>query len=229
VRYAGTGSGGGTLSIARSGDRFAPDGVLMRALMPMASAPGKETNSVLIEARWSPVHRAFESLAGRSELLGTTEVSMSIGSSGYRVVGPGQFHEQVQQRPRFVAPFVYATLRGRGLSCIAIKTVEAARGFAVRGAGSAPIEVTAIEVTPPAPHRELRILLEDGGVLEGSVEATYRYTNRIFDDERQASVVRGTLGGEPISGCINDFLSERITYQRASHQTALGRDADQDP
>jgi hypothetical protein len=212
---SGEGEQHAVLRIARLGPRLMPRAATLSARLPLRAltdAESKEAEIVELEATWQPRHAVFESLTGRSEALGVTEATLRLPGAQEEVRGFGHFHEQHQEQPRFTTPFVYATLRGVRFSCIAIRSRGADRGFAVREPGSPPVAIAKIGIGPPASTRRLRLELADGSVLLGVLEATYRYTNRLFGVERQASVVRGQVGGEPVSGCVNDFLAGELEY-----------------
>jgi hypothetical protein len=223
VRYEG-GSGEANmrahLGVVRTGPRLAPRSVTLTArlpLRPVAAAGGEESVTVAPEvaelaATWQPRHAVFESLTGRSEVLGATEATLRLGGAERSVRGFGHFHEQHQEQPRFTTPFVYATLRGVRFSCIAIRSRGADRGFAVREPGSQPVAISTIGIGPLGDTRRLRLELADGNTLLGRLDATYRYTNELFGVERKASIVRGEVGGEPVSGCVNDFLEGELDY-----------------
>jgi hypothetical protein len=165
-----------------------------------------------LAATWQPRHAVFESLTGRSEVLGATEATLRLGGDERSMRGFGHFHEQHQERPRFTTPFVYATLRGVRFSCIAIRSRGADRGFAAHEPGSQPVAISRIGIGPPGDTRRLRLELADGSTLLGRLEVTYRYTNTLFGVVRRASIVRGEVGGEPVTGCVNDFLEGELDY-----------------
>jgi hypothetical protein len=224
ARYEGSSGEGerrADLRIVRVGPRLAPRTVRLTARLPLVPAPlagGDDSSRVKppgvaeLQAVWQPRHSVFESLTGRSEALGVTEATLRLAGAEKPVRGFGHFHEQHQERPRFTTPFVYCTLRGVRFSCIAIRSRGADLGFAVREPGSQPVAIARIGIGPPGEKRGLRLELADGGVLVGSLDATYRYTNELFGVLRQASIVRGEVGGEPVSGCVNDFLEGEIEY-----------------
>lgn len=226
ARYEGA-SGAGErrahLRVVRSGPRLQPRTVTLAArlpLLPLAPAgepaqpgsPELAPEVVEVQATWQPRHAVFESLTGRSEALGVTDTTLRLDSGQKLVRGFGHFHEQHQEQPRFTTPFVYATLRGVRFSCIAIRSRGADRGFAVREPGSPAVAIQRLGISPPGTSRRVRLELADGSVLLGLLEATYRYTNTLFGVVRQASVVRGEIGGEPVSGCVNDFLEGELEY-----------------
>jgi hypothetical protein len=214
---SGSGEEQASLAIVRSGSRLSPRGATLSARWPMRSVVGQASEPagatwVALQASWQPRHPVFESLTGRSEALGVTEAKLRFEEREVSVRGFGHFHEQHQEAPRFTTPFVYATLRGVRFSCVAMRSRGADRGFAVRDPGSPPIAISKLGISPPGESRRLRLELADGSVLLGMLEATYRYTNPLFGVTRQASVVRGEVGGEPVTGCVNDFLESELEY-----------------
>ena len=209
-------AGGASLEIVRTGPRLAPSEAVLAARVPLRRAGPTEDASKLavaeLRASFRPRHPVFESLGGRSELLGITEAMLRLEGAEVPLRGFGHFHEQNQEQPRFTTPFVYATLRGVRFSCIAIRSRGADRGFAVREPGAPAVALANIGIGPPGATRRLRLELADGDVLLGRLEATYRYTNTLFGVVRQASIVRGEVGGEPVTGCVNDFLEGQLEY-----------------
>lgn len=216
VRYSGTSgqdvAGGASIELSRSGPRLAPKEAGLAARLPLRiSRPSGDASKLAVaelHATFRPRHPVFESLTGRSEVLGATEATLQLAGDEVPLRGFGHFHEQHQEGPRFTTPFTYASLRGVRFSCIAIQSRGARgadRGFAVREPGSPAVAISKIEIGEPADSRRLRLELADGSVRLGMLSATYRYTNALFGVERQASVVRGEVGGEPVTGCVNDF------------------------
>jgi hypothetical protein len=213
VRYSGTSgqgvAGGASIEILRSGARLAPKEAGLTARLPLRiSRPSGDASRLDVadlRATFRPRYPVFESLTGRSEVLGVTEATLQLAGDEVPLRGFGHFHEQHQDAPRFTTPFTYATLRGVSFSCIALQSRGTDRGFAVREPGSPAVAIAKIEIGPPADSRRLRLELADGSVRLGMLRATYRYTNPLFGVERQASVVSGEVGGEPVTGCVNDF------------------------
>jgi hypothetical protein len=166
---------------------------------------------VEMDVSFTPTAAAVSNLDGRSEVLGVGQATVTIGTRSWRLAGGSQFHEQVQTAPRFTAPFTYGTLRGDRAGTIFIRGAKGARGHWIEGDTTEPID--RIELSPPGSART--IVIHTGDRLRtGSLHTVYDYSIALPSGYRPGSVVAGQIDGVPVSGCVNDFLLDRLDYDR---------------
>lgn len=168
---------------------------------------------VRLTGTFEPAHDSVSSLSGRTEVLGRVEAELTVDGATTSLRARGHFHEQVRSTPRWVAPFCYATLRGPGVHSVAIKLARGAVGFLLRGDEAS--KVTEVEIDAPAPSaasRRVVLHLEGGEKVAGTYHDSYVYSVPIGEVRRRGSVVRGELAGVKVSGCVNDYLPERLEY-----------------
>lgn len=214
VSYRSEG-GWSSLTVERSGTLDALRSVLARGTFAMHDSrhaphgPGPLT--VGIEATFTPQTRTVSNLAGRSEVLGRVAARITIGKHLFDLAGFGQYHEQVQTEPRFTAPFTYATLRGERAGAVFIRGMRAARGHWVEANRATSIE--RVELSPPGSERTVR-LHEGQRILEGVLRTQYDYTIAVGSRTRPGTLVSGKIDGWPVSGCMNDFMVDQLTFER---------------
>ena len=160
---------------------------------------------LVVDATFTPhgVLPGAGNLPGRTEEHGTVRVRASWPGGGLDLEALGQWHEQHQDAPRFQVPFTYLTVRGAGLSLVAIVGPKASGGI-VRRKGEG-LRATAVRIAAPADERELVADLDDGSTLIGLLRTTHRYSVPIGDRRRPGTLVTGTLDGTPVSGCANHW------------------------
>ena len=201
----------------RIGERLQPSRCRIEAnvLAHRAAHPdhGPGTVPLRVEATFVPGHEPVSSLAGRSEVLGAVEGSLRLGEKTLHLETLGHFHEQVRDTPRWRAPFCYATIRGANVYSVAIKLEQGAVGFVVRDDETA--RVTDFEIEAPSNERAGRsavLVLEGGERVSCRYRDAHVYSVPIDDVRRRGSLVAGTMSDVAVSGCINDYLPERLSY-----------------
>jgi hypothetical protein len=208
----------GAVRIERLGDRSAPGRctIAARCAAHEARHPphGSGPIAVRLDADFRPSSRAVSNLSGRTEALGTLEGQAVVDGRTIRFSGRGQFHEQVQTAPRFTTPFTYLTLRGADLGFIGIRLREQGRGFLLRA--TTTTEIVRIGLSPPGSERQL--LLEDrsGTRIRGALVTTFDYSIPVFDGCRPGTLITGTLDGQSVSGCVNDYLADGLGFERTT-------------
>lgn len=240
VEYKGRGDGA-RLRLLRRGPRSAPrhfyaeasfrghfsDRLTTRA--GGAHPPhGRGAVKVSLSALLRPGHPPASNLSGRTEVLGEGTAHLTIGGQTHSLSARGHFHEQTQERPRFVNPFVYATLRGEGFYSEAIRHENGSVGFA--WIDDRLFQVTDFAIEAPqetaAGKRRYRLLAKsepDGATrrIEAELSEQHLYSVPIYDQRRRGTIVQANLrsdAGTPgshartVSGCVNDHLSERLDY-----------------
>lgn len=204
----------GAFHFSRSGDRFTPDQATFHASALLHSGPssphGEGILPCTIRAEFERHHQGVQSRAGRSEVLGRTRAVIELGDIEFEIDALGQFHEQVQEDPRFNRPFTYASLRGDGAGCIFIRGARGAAGTLTLD--SVPHKISSVRIEAPATIRQLDIGLEDGRHVLGEAIATYQYEIPIFHMVRPGTLVTATLEGTALSGCINDLAFGGLAF-----------------
>jgi hypothetical protein len=204
----------GDFHFTRSGDRLSPESVIFTAGAHLNSGPLSPHGEGVLPAQVSASFQAglpgFESMSGRSEVLGITDVRMTLGDAEIELETAGQFHEQIQTTPRFDKPFTYGTLRGDTGGCIFARGVRGATGSVVLNDERETI--TTVRIAPPNVIRPFEIDLESGRTIKGEAVATYQYEIPVFHMVRPGTLVSATIDGHKLSGCINDLAFGDLTY-----------------
>jgi len=208
----------GVVAMHRSGPRHSPLACNLEGRFMVRDSAHPAHGDGPLECQVSATFRAssgaISNRAGRSEVLGTASITARLGDREFSFNGRSQFHEQVQTDPRFTAPFSYLTLRGADLGVIAIRGSRGARGHLL--GRNEVIEIDRIELTPPGSVRELGLHGRDGSFFAGGrLRTTYDYSVPVFDGYRPGTLVTGELAGATVSGCINDFLLDRLHFDRS--------------
>jgi hypothetical protein len=214
VAYCSEG-GWSTLTVERSGTLAALRSATVKGAYDVHEsrhAPhGPGALSLTIEATFTPAARAVSNRPGRNEVLGNVAARISIGRHAFELAGRGQFHEQVQTDPRFTAPFTYGTLRGARAGLVFIRGAAGARGHWIEGHLAVPVD--RVELSPPGSVRAI-VLHSGDRIREGLLHTRYDYSVPVGENIRPGTLVSGTIDGEPLSGCVNDFLVDRLRYDR---------------
>lgn len=155
---------------------------------------------------------------GRHEMLGQATVALSIDGLPHGFTARAHFHEQEQDDPRFTLPFSYATLRSPQRGFVFIRGMRGVRGQFVEGTRSTPI--VHVDLERPATRRAIELALEDGRTFAGVLDARCRYEVPIFDVPRPGSFATLVLDGESFSGCVNDYLVDRLPWATAAARAA---------
>lgn len=156
-----------------------------------------------VEARLRPRQRLGGTLAGRFEVHGGVQTRISLEDRELEIAGLGQWHEQFQEAPRFRVPFTYASLRGPEVSFVGLASAGRARGLLWRSAATRRVQE--LEISPRALTRSLRLVDASGQRLRGEVFVSHDYSVPIYAGRRPGTLVSGTLAGQPVSGCVNDW------------------------
>lgn len=216
VAYRSSGHGA-ALSFERDGPVGAPRSVraTARALARggFDDRHGAGDTELEIDARFEPGSPPVSNRQGRHEILGLTRATVRVGGREFALEARGHFHEQEQTDARFGVAFTYASLRGADAGLIFLRGARGARGQFTEGKST--VAINRVLLSAPADRRAIAVHLADGRVLAGEVEATYRYSIPVFDEARPGSIVRVTLGGLALSGCMNDFRIGQLGFDAA--------------
>jgi hypothetical protein len=196
------------MSMTRAGSRASPAGasVSISAMAHLDAHPGHGPGDreIHLVATFEPLSASGTTVPGRIELLGRVRVSAEVEGTDVQFEGFGQWHEQHQEQPRFLRPFTYVTLRGERLAFVATRGPLRATGYARRDGVITPI--ASFDIDPRGPRRAFRLELADGTELLGEARTTHDYSVPIYDTRRPGTLVVADVGGQRLSGCINDFM-----------------------
>lgn len=163
---------------------------------------------VRVHGSFTPGAAAGATLEGRSELLGAGLVTVeSPDRPPFTVSGRAQFHEQHQDRPRFVVPFTYASLRGEDLSVIALIGKHASGGFA-RGIDGDRRLTEARIPEPIGDEHPIELVDDSGHRLHGIAHVSRSFTLPLYGQPWWGTIVTAELGGRQLSGSINRWRFE---------------------
>ena len=83
-----------------------------------------------IDARFESAHAPVQVLPARLEVMGRVSATVQTPSGVFTIAGPGKWHEQTGNRPRFATPFTYLTATSRDHGLLAVERQPAPFGFA---------------------------------------------------------------------------------------------------
>lgn len=165
-----------------------------------------------LEAEFRPMfERAGSNLPGRTESIVWVDATLGVGDSTYRLSGRGQFHEQLQDAPRFDTPFTYISLRGEHAAMVGIRGPRAG-GVVLQGLdgprGFGDFEIDPLDMAELYSTRKFRAGMGQASPTRviGSITPTLRYTVPILGGRRPSAIVLGDLNGETVSGFVNDWF-----------------------
>lgn len=173
------------------------------------SAPNEPGDVALaIDATFEPfpVSSSVATLAGRSEPHGRVRASLRIGDATHEFDGFGQWHEQLQDQPRFRAGFRYACLVGEFESLVALQVARGGRGW--RRDPDGLRELSRVSIEPDG---------ADGWVVEvDDSEGTHRYRSAVrhrwtlplYGRPWRGTRVTTTGVHGPLAGMVNEFDPE---------------------
>ena len=109
---------------------------------------GAGSEAVMIDARFESAHAPVQVLPARLEVMGRVSATVRTPSGLFTIAGPGKWHEQTGNRPRFATPFTYLAARSRDHGLLAVERQPAPFGFAWMG--DETIKIKAVKIAPPA-------------------------------------------------------------------------------
>lgn len=188
-----------------------------------ATAPGRADVSVSVDAHpgldapdeagavgvtvtgsFVPTTAAGATLPGRTEVFGDAEVRVEVsGGTSFTVAGRAQWHEQHQTDPRFLQPFVYASLRGREQSLVALAGRLRSGGFARGRAGDRMFSEARIEEPAGGRHPIVLVDADHGSEHAGDVIVRHTIHIPIYGARWWGTIVAASLDGSPLTGSIN--------------------------
>ncbi|MBI1339362.1 hypothetical protein GC169_04010 [bacterium] len=198
----------GSLLFHRTGPQAEPTSASALGQFTGWSTPdafgARSGGEVALEAAFERSAGFVGNLRDRSEMFGSGDVALTIDGRAVRFSGPAQFHEQPQTAPRFVVPFLYASIWGEGLASTITQVARAPRGYVIDGGEQTLFR--GVAAGPPAASRWLALLSEDGRVERWTFEEVRPYWIEIYGKAWRGALVRGEARGRPVTGFINNWL-----------------------
>lgn len=170
---------------------------------------------LVLDASFSPMFDgAGSNLPGRTESIVRVDASIEVGDERVQMSGLGQFHEQLQDAPRFDTSFTYMSLRGENSALVALRGPLAGGGVLHGHGGASP--VSGFSIDPLDAERPLSVRVfsgsrpgPDDASVNGRLTPTLTYTVPILDGRRPSAIVTGSLNGADVSGFVNDWVAPR--------------------
>lgn len=189
-------TGAARFSFSRSGPRDRPTAA-------QASFDGRHRGRrFAVSARFEPAAGFSGLLQGRSEQFGQVRAEVEMGGRSVVIEGPGQWHEQPQTDPRFVDPFVYASLWGQGTYSTLLQTEDGSGGYIIRPDGVRRFDRAAFAA--PGRIRAVRASGPDGAV-DFVLHEVRSYGFGVYRQTWRGAFVRTRLGDTPLIGFANTF------------------------
>ena len=164
---------------------------------------GAGSEPVTIEARFESAHSPVQVLPARLEVMGRVSATVRTPAGLFTIAGPGKWHEQTGNRPRFAAPFTYLTATGRDHGLLAVARQPAPFGFA--WVGGATIKVRAVTIAAPADRRAFTVELEDGRRIDGETRTIRTISTPIEGQRRPSATIAVTSSIGDMIGHLNDW------------------------
>jgi len=204
-----SGQGSNQVTLVRNGTQLSPLSCSARARVNMHKrndAPhGAGNYPVAIDAEFTSLTSYADLLPGRTEVQGRVQATIEVENQRLQFDSLGQFHEQPQERPRWMSPFTYLSVWSEELAATCILTPRSSNGFVFQNGELFLVSEIAIE--PPAPSRGLLITLANGRTLEGRTETKHQFAIPVYDNDWNGSRVFASINGTNCAGAVNDYLS----------------------
>ena len=190
------------VAFERSGDRNEPASANVRASVRAHASsvapdvPGRVPLDVA--ASFVPFAAGGPSARGRSEVHGRVSGTVTVDGVAHEITGVGQWHEQLQDQPRFRAPFTYACLIGERESVVGVVSGDFSRGTLREVARSRALGSLRIE-----PRGDRFLITADDRSFTASV--THRTTIPLYGLPWHGTRVIAEGNTGPLAGMINSF------------------------
>jgi hypothetical protein len=165
--------------------------------------PGAGSDAVMIDARFESAHVPVQVLPARLEVMGRVSAAVRTPAGVFTIAGPGKWHEQTGNRPRFAAAFTYLTATSRDHGLLAVERQPVPFGFAWMGGET--IKVKAVKIAPPADRRAFTVELEDGRRIDGETRTVRTISTPIEGQRRPSATIKVTSTIGDMFGHINDW------------------------
>ena len=165
--------------------------------------PGPGSEALTIDARFESAHAPVQVLPARLEVMGRVSATVRTPSGVVTIAGPGKWHEQTGNRPRFAAAFTYLTAASRDHGLLAVQRQPAPFGFAWMGRET--VKIKTVKIDPPADRRAFTVDLEDGRRVDGETRAIRTISTPIEGQRRPSVTIKVTSTIGDMIGHINDW------------------------
>jgi len=165
--------------------------------------PGSGTEAVTLEAQFESRHAPVQVLPARLEVMGRVSATVRTPSGVLTIAGPGKWHEQTGNRPRFAAAFTYLTATSRDHGLLAVMRQPAPFGFALMNGET--FKVKAVKIAPPADRRAFTVELQDGRRIDGETRTIRTISTPIEGQRRPSATIEVTSSIGDMIGHINDW------------------------
>lgn len=183
---------------------FVREGTLSQPMLGRMKFVSRSNPATRVDVTFSPSELYEGLIPGRAEVFGRAAAELKIRGRALKLEGSGQWHEQQQSDPRFVIPFVYASLWGEGVFATFLQTPDTSGGYVISPGGVTGY--VGAEFNGPQPVREAAMTAADGLISKFSFEERHHYTLDIYGKPWRGSFVHGKIEGVPVSGFLNSWL-----------------------
>src|SRR5262245_50355158 len=165
--------------------------------------PGTGSEPVMLDAHFESAHPPVRVLPARVEVMGRVSATVRTPSGAFTIAGPGKWHEQTGNRPRFAAAFTYLTATSRDHGLLAVQRQPVPFGFAWMGGET--IKIKTVTSAPPADRRAFTVELENGRRIEGETRTIRTISTPIEGQRRPSATIKVTSTIGDMIGHINDW------------------------
>lgn len=184
---------------------FVRDGAVNQPVQGRMKFVGNSSSAIQVEVTFSPSELYEGLIPGRAEVFGRATAALNIRGRVLNLEGPGQWHEQQQTAPRFVTPFVYASLWGEGVFATFLQTPDSSGGYVISPQGVTGYN--GADFNRPQSVREVSMTAADGRISKFWFEERHHYTLDIYGKPWRGSFVHGKIEGVTVSGFLNSWLT----------------------
>lgn len=167
--------------------------------------PGPGTLPVAVDATFTAAHAPVRVRAGRLEVTGRVQATITTPHGTFTLDAPGKWHEQTGPRERFGSAFTYFNVQGADVALLAsLRHDGGVYGYLARGAVTEP--VTAFTIDPlGTPVRAFSLRLADGTHIDGTATLAHATSVPIEGARRPGAlvVVESSIGR--LVGHLNDW------------------------
>lgn len=158
---------------------------------------------IAAKVNFDPVELFTGLIPGRAEVFGHASANVSVNGRSVSFSGFGQWHEQQQSDPRFVTPFVYASLWGDGAFATFVQSTDGSGGYIIEPAGVRGFKDA--RFTPRGASRSVVLTGLDEQTAAFDFSTRHSYNFPIYGKPWYGSFVTGMIGDVPVSGFINTW------------------------
>jgi len=184
--------------------RFSRDGLVQHPQACGAEFASEKSGGASLEVSFNPASQFVGLIPGRAEVFGTASAKAVVRGREVNFAGPAQWHEQQQTDPRFVVPFVYASLWGEGTYSTLLETPQGSGGYIIHDNAVTPI--TRAEFSQPAASRQAGITTKDGATSDIQIEEMNHYFLDIYGKPWRGAFVKSRVMDVPVCGIANTWL-----------------------